>query len=80
MSFESFYRQEFASMVALARAVCTDPSLAEDIAQEALARAHERWSTISTYDKPGAWLRRWRRLPLIARLMVTRRSHAPGLS
>jgi len=58
MDFETFYRREFASMVALARAVCTDRTAGEDIAQEAMARAHQQWPTVSAYDKPGAWLRR----------------------
>lgn len=58
MDFDTFYRREFASMVALARAVCTDRGAAEDIAQEAMARAHEQWATLASYDKPGAWLRR----------------------
>ena len=58
MKYDSFYRREFAPMVALARAVCADRGAAEDIAQEALARAHEQWQTVSKYDKPGAWLRR----------------------
>ena len=30
----------------------------EDIAQEAMLRAHRRWSEVSTYERPGAWLRR----------------------
>lgn len=56
--FESFYRREYAAMVALAAAVSGTPALAEDLAQEALFRAHRAWPKISTYDRPGAWLRR----------------------
>jgi RNA polymerase sigma-70 factor (ECF subfamily) len=56
--FEAFYRREFASMVRLAAAVSGSHLVAEDIAQEALTRAHRHWDTISQYDKPGAWLRR----------------------
>ncbi len=56
--FESFYRREYAAMVALAAAVSGTPALAEDLAQEALVRAHRAWPKISTYDRPGAWLRR----------------------
>lgn len=56
--FESFYRREYAAMVALAAAVSGTPSLAEDLAQEALLRAHRAWPRISAYDRPGAWLRR----------------------
>lgn len=57
MSFDSFYRAEFPAMVALARAICGD-AFAEDIAQEAMSKAHQRWSKVSMYERPGAWLRR----------------------
>ncbi len=45
-------------MVALAAAVTGNALSAEDIAQEALVRAYRRWDRISSFDKPGAWLRR----------------------
>ncbi len=57
-SFEAFYRREFSPMVKLAAAVTGSHLQAEDIAQEALSRAHRKWEQISEYDKPGAWLRR----------------------
>jgi RNA polymerase sigma-70 factor (ECF subfamily) len=31
---------------------------AEDLAQEAMVRAHRHWERISTYEQPGAWVRR----------------------
>ena len=58
MDFDTFYRLEFTSMVALARAICGDHQQAEDLAQEAMSRAHRNWHKVSTYDRPGAWLRR----------------------
>ncbi len=58
VEFDAFYREEFASMVALARAICGDHQQAEDLAQEAMSRAHHHWSKVSAYDRPGAWLRR----------------------
>lgn len=58
ISFEAFYRSEYRAMVALAAAVSGNGSVAEDIAQEGLARAHREWQKICDYDKPGAWLRR----------------------
>ena len=45
-------------MVTIAESIVGDNSAAEDLAQEALSRAHDRWETISKYDKPGAWVRR----------------------
>lgn len=56
--YEQFFRREYGRVVALVVAVSGDRESAEDVAQEALWRAHQRWSRISTYDKPGAWVRR----------------------
>ena len=56
--YEPFYRRELPAMVALAAAVTGSHLTAEDIAQAALVRAYRNWDRISTYDKPGAWLRR----------------------
>lgn len=55
---DAFYRREYGAMVALAAAVSGSGAIAEDLAQEALIRAHRAWPKISRYDKPGAWLRR----------------------
>ncbi len=56
--FEAFYRREFAALAVVAGTVAADRSAGEDIAQEALSRAHRDWSRVSTLDKPGAWARR----------------------
>ena len=56
--FDSFYRREFASLAVVAGTVAGDRSLGEDIAQEALAKAHSSWTKVSALDKPGAWARR----------------------
>ena len=55
-SFDDFYRQEFPAMVLLASTLVGGS--AEDVAQEAMIRAHDRWSLVSTYDNPGTWVRR----------------------
>lgn len=34
---------------------CGDRDLAEEVAQEALARVWERWSAVRTMDRPEAW-------------------------
>ena len=57
-TFESFYRREFRDVVGLAYALSGSRLGAEDLAQEAFIKAHERWDRISGYDKPGAWVRR----------------------
>lgn len=55
-SFSDFYRIEFPAMVSLASTLVGRS--AEDVAQEAMIRAHAKWDSISTYDKPGTWVRR----------------------
>ncbi len=57
-SYQAFYHRELPAMAALAAAVTGSHVQAEDIAQDALIKAYQRWDTVSTYDKPGAWLRR----------------------
>lgn len=58
MDFDTFYTDEFPAMVSLARAICGDFALAEDLAQEAMTKAHRDWDRVRRYDKPGAWVRR----------------------
>lgn len=56
--FDDFYRREFPLMVALASSVGAGPGVAEDLAQDALIKAHRNWTKISQYDNPGTWVRR----------------------
>lgn len=56
--FDAFYRVEFPSISVLAGTVAGDRSTGEDVAQEAMTVAADRWAEISRYDKPGAWVRR----------------------
>ena len=56
--FEAFFRAEYPRLVALLVAVTGSRSVAEELAQEALLRAHVRWDRIVRYDRPGAWVRR----------------------
>jgi RNA polymerase sigma-70 factor (ECF subfamily) len=55
--YTTFFRHEVRSLVALAAAIA-GADRAEEIAQEALLRAHRDWDRIGRYDKPGAWVRR----------------------
>ena len=57
-TFPAFYRREYPKMVAIAAAVSGNRAIAEDLAQEAMLRAHRHWTRISTYERPGAWARR----------------------
>jgi len=56
--FEEFYGAAFGRLVGQLFLVTGDLHEAEDVVQEAFARAAERWSTIRTYDLPEAWIRR----------------------
>ena len=57
-NFETFYRREFKSVVALAYALSGSRHGAEDLAQDGFMAAHRRWDVISRYDDPRAWVRR----------------------
>jgi RNA polymerase sigma-70 factor (ECF subfamily) len=56
--FEDFYRQEYRNMVGLAFVLTGNRWSAEDTAQDALTAAFRKWKVLSTFDSPGAWLRR----------------------
>ena len=68
--FTAFYDATWARTVACAYAVTGELGAAEEAAQEAYTRAWPRWSKLSAYDDPGAWVHqvatrqaisRWRR-------------------
>ena len=80
-SFDDFVLVEFGPILALGLALLNDRDDALDVAQETMARAHERWAVVGALDRPGAWARRValnlvtdtqrrrsRRLRLVARL------------
>src|SRR6476620_5638443 len=55
--FTAFYDATWSRTVACAYAVTGDLAAAEDVAQEAYTKAWPRWSTLTSYDDPGAWVR-----------------------
>jgi RNA polymerase sigma-70 factor, ECF subfamily len=57
-SFQDFYQANYRSIVAVVTALLGDRAEAEDVAQEAFARALAHWHRISVYDSPEAWVRR----------------------
>ncbi|MGI8937007.1 MAG: sigma-70 family RNA polymerase sigma factor [Iamia sp.] len=57
-SFDEFFRAEYAGLVVLLTAMSGSRAAAEELAQEAMLRAHVRWERIARYDRPGAWVRR----------------------
>lgn len=56
--FAALVATEYQGLLGLAFALTGSWSAAEDIVQEAFVRGHQRWSKVSAYDRPGAWLRR----------------------
>jgi RNA polymerase sigma-70 factor (ECF subfamily) len=58
LSFDGFYRAEYPRVVRLAWSLTGRRAVAEELAQDAFLEAHRRWSTVSRYEQPGAWLRR----------------------
>jgi RNA polymerase sigma-70 factor (ECF subfamily) len=52
------YAAHFRSLSVQLYAYTGDLDVAQDLVQEAFARAIPRWRRISTYDDPVAWLRR----------------------
>lgn len=70
-SFDDFYRSTTRRMVRYGFAVTGDHNEAQDLVQEAYARAWRQWGRLSAHPAPEAWLRlvvsrlatdRWRRL------------------
>ena len=56
--FDSFYAAVFPRLVGQLALVTGDPHEAEDVVQEAMARAAPRWGRLGAYDSPEAWVRR----------------------
>jgi len=55
--FDEFYLATRGSLLRQLTAMTTDAELAKDVLQEAYARAWQRWSRVSTFEDPQAWVR-----------------------
>ncbi|WP_250036348.1 RNA polymerase sigma factor [Paractinoplanes maris] len=79
--FDAFYIATVRRVVLYLYAACGDRAEAQDLAQEAFARAWQHWPRVAGYDDPEAWVRtvawrlmanRWRglrrRVTALARL------------
>ena len=71
MDFDAFYRDTSRRLTRYAYGLTGDPGEAQDLVQEAYARAWQRRHRLAGYEDPEAWLRlvvnrlstdRWRRL------------------
>lgn len=56
--FDDVVRAERSRLEAVAWALLGDRHLAEDVAQESLAKAYRRWDDVSRMESPGGWLHR----------------------
>jgi RNA polymerase sigma-70 factor (sigma-E family) len=57
-TFEEYVTARGAALVRFARVLVGDPHRAEDIVQDALARAYLRWNRIVRTDQPDVYVRR----------------------
>src|SRR5256884_8633655 len=55
-SIDAVWRIESARLIAALTRIVRDVGLAEDLAQDALVAALERWPQTGIPDNPGAWL------------------------
>jgi RNA polymerase sigma-70 factor (ECF subfamily) len=57
LEFEEFYESTRHRVVAFLYAITGDRAEAQDAAQEAYARAWQRWNRLASYEDPEAWVR-----------------------
>ena len=57
VDFDAFYGRTSAASVRALHAMTGDLAEAQDVVQEAYARAWQRWSVLRDYDAPEAWVR-----------------------
>jgi RNA polymerase sigma-70 factor (sigma-E family) len=55
--FDEFYRGSRQRLLGFVYVLTGDLAEAQDAVQEAYVRAWQRWSTLSRYDDPEAWMR-----------------------
>jgi len=76
--FDSFVVARGRALLRFAYVLCGNRPLAEDMVQEVLARAHQRWSRIERMEAPEAYVRKsivreylsWRRRKASTEVMV----------
>jgi len=58
MSFEDLLKQRLPAVLRFAAALTGDRASAEDVVQEVLIRAHQRWDKIGRLDQPEMYIRK----------------------
>lgn len=83
------YQATYARLVGVLTLACGSRGEAEEVVQDAFVRLIPRWSRVSRYEDPEAWVRgvafrlarsRWRRRVTAAKAlpMLSSRDHVPG--
>ena len=89
VDFETFFRSEYPTLVRMLFLLTGGSAEAEDLAQEALARAFERWKRVRGMDSPGGYVyriavnlnrKRLRRLGVRARTAVRLPAHSDPIT
>lgn len=58
LEFEEFFRAEYQGLVRAFYVLTADRAEAEELAQEAMARAYERWDRVGAMESPAGYLYR----------------------
>jgi RNA polymerase sigma-70 factor (ECF subfamily) len=56
--YEFLFRREFAAVARTVFLIVHDRGRAEEITQDAFVKLLQRWTTVSSYERPDAWVRR----------------------
>jgi RNA polymerase sigma factor (sigma-70 family) len=74
--FSVFFAASFHQTLGLVTLSCGDPSLAEEVTQEAFARALDRWNAVSTMRRPERWVLKVASNMIVDHVRKTRRETA----
>jgi RNA polymerase sigma factor (sigma-70 family) len=89
LDFEAFFQAEYPRLVRALYLVTTDQPEAEDLVQEAMTRAYERWTRVRAMDCPVGYVyraavnlhrKRLRRLAFLVRRLPTSAQSDPSLA
>jgi RNA polymerase sigma-70 factor (ECF subfamily) len=58
LDFEEFFQAEYRSLVRALYLLTADQGEAEELAQESMARAYERWERVGTMESPAGYVYR----------------------
>jgi RNA polymerase sigma-70 factor (sigma-E family) len=58
MTFDEYVALRLATLLRFAMVLTCDPHLAEDVVQDVLLRAYDRWARIAAMEHPEAYLKR----------------------